>query len=841
MAVHPKPGVQERILLHLLDYTDFKNSVEVPFALSQMGIANAVAIARSNVPRAIAGLKDQGLLVERQAHVKGVSRKRKAYFLTDPGMNLSDETWRRLRSFPLRAILEDGQTIQSTLGDVNEKLPFSMRPVDIIRYMDDNCVLDARSLSADLIERDLSKHVEKQLVTSLGDLPRLRHFYGREKELDNMANLIEARATTLLIPGIAGIGKTTVASKLIERFMHRRNLLYHRCQDWEGSRSFFESVADWLANIGNSTFADYLAATPVPQPADAARLLVDALEGTPSLIVIDDFHKVADVTLHQTFQAMSLALLGSEEEIALVLFSRSFKPVVPTKDAEGRIASLVLPLDGLDSDAGRKLLSSFDELAEEQWLHIHGLSRGHPLVLELINRGASAGAFHETLENYVTVEIFSKLSAEQKRVLSALAIYREPVELAALAEQDLDTDELDSLVEQGLARQADTETYDVHDLIREFLLRSLDEATRKSFHSKCCAWYAKQPKNADLTIEHIHHLIRSDDHESASKLIAGEGRNLVAQGHMELLPLMENIDGSDIDSGVYMRVSQLQGEVLVLLGKFSEAEEVFKQAQDLASASKSTLVEAEILAALADISLKQGNADKALSMHRDALEKFIELEDAKGAARSYNNMGYLLRRKNDRVKALEAYGEVEAILKESDGTDLIGSQLILARSFLDLGEIDRARDHALEAFERTDGDGDPVLHARAQAVLGRYYAKVGDADVASHHYSTALETMSEAGDLLSLVEITILLGEVLQDAGRAEDAMEHYREALVIAEANDLRMQIGELLSRLGGVAPDKPRRMEYLQRALAVFRELGAKSRMKEVQAQVHAAVMGR
>jgi ATP/maltotriose-dependent transcriptional regulator MalT/DNA-binding MarR family transcriptional regulator len=841
MAVHPKPGVQERILLHLLDYTDFKNSVEVPFALSQMGIANAVAIARSNVPRAIAGLKDQGLLIERQAHVKGVSRKRKAYFLTDSGMNLSEDTWKRLRSFPLRTILEDGQTVHSTLGDVNEKLPFSMRPVDIIRYMDDNCVLDARSLSADLIERDLSKHVEKQLVTSLGDLPRLRHFYGREKELDNMANLIEARATTLLVPGIAGIGKTTVASKLIERFMHRRNLLYHRCQDWEGSRSFFEAVADWLANIGNSTFADYLAATPVPQPADAARLLVDALEGTPSLIVIDDFHKVADATLHQTFQAMSLALLGSEEEIALVLFSRSFKPVVPTKDAEGRIASLVLPLDGLDSDAGRKLLSSFDELADEQWLHIHGLSRGHPLVLELINRGASAGAFHETLENYVTVEIFSKLSAEQKRVLSALAIYREPVELAALAEQKLDTDELDSLVEQGLARQADTETYDVHDLIREFLLRSLDEATRKSFHAKCTAWYVKQPKNAELTIEHIYHLIRSENHEQAAKLIAGEGRQLVAQGHMEVLPLMESIEGSDLQPSAHMRVLQLQGEVLVLLGRFSEAEAIFSQAQDLASSSKSTLVEAEILAALADISLKQGNADKALGMHREALEKFIQLEDAKGAARSYNNMGYLLRRKNDRAKALEAYGEVETILKETDGTELIGSQLILARSFLDLGEIDRARDHALEAFERTDGDVDVVLHARAQAVLGRYYAKVGDADVASHHYSTALETMSEAGDLLSLVEITILLGEVLQDAGRAEDAMEHYREALVIAEANDLRMQIGELLSRLGGVAPDKPRRMEYLQRALAVFRELGAKSRMREVQAQVHAAVMGR
>ena len=94
MAARPKPGVQERILLHLSDFSDFMNSVEVPFSLSQMGIANAVAIARSNVPRAIAGLKDQGLLVERQAHVQGVSRKRKAYFLTESGMKLADETWK---------------------------------------------------------------------------------------------------------------------------------------------------------------------------------------------------------------------------------------------------------------------------------------------------------------------------------------------------------------------------------------------------------------------------------------------------------------------------------------------------------------------------------------------------------------------------------------------------------------------------------------------------------------------------------------------------------------------------------------------------------------------------
>ncbi|MDP6194993.1 MAG: tetratricopeptide repeat protein [Candidatus Poseidonia sp.] len=841
MAVQAKPGVQERILLHLLDYSDYKDSIEVPFALSQMGIANAVAIARSNVPRAIAGLKDQGILVERQAHVKGVSRKRKAYFLTDSGVGLANETWERLSNFPVRCILDDQPPVATTLGGAKSILPFEMRPVDIIRYIDEQNALDVRNLSADLVERDLSKHVEKQLVTSLADLPRLRHFYGRTTELDNMVNLLEARATTLLVPGIAGIGKTTVASKLIERFMHRRNLLYHRCQDWEGSRSFFESVADWLSSMGNADFSTYLAATPVPQPADAARILVEALEGTPSLLVIDDFHKVSDMVLHQTFQAMSLALLGSEEKIGLVIFSRSFKPVVPTKDAEGRIASLVLPLDGLDPDSGRKLLTSFESLEDEQWLHIHGLSRGHPLVLELINRGASAGAFHETLENYVTVEIFSKLSAEQKRVLSALSIFREPVELDALAQQQLNTDELDGLVESGLARQADSETYDVHDLIREFLLRSLSSALRQEFHAKCVDWYQKQTQSHDMLIELIYHSIQAAKYEEASNLVVSEGRQLISQGYMELLGLIEQIETKDLSTEVVVRMAQLQGDILALLGRLDEAENVLGATLERAEKNDDELIQAEILSSMADVSRKQGDSDLSLSRHKQALKHYIAQGHARWAARTYNNIGYLLRRKNERAKALEAYGEVEAILEGSDDDELINSQITLARALITLGEVDRAREHAMACHERTAELGDGLLHARAQGVLGRYYSKVDQSELALFHYSEALEAMTEAGDVQSLVEITMLLGEVLHDAGRTDEAMEHYSQALVLAEANDLRMQIGELLTRLGGVAPDRQGRMEYLQRALTVFRELGAKTRMREVQAMVHRAVMSR
>ena len=133
----PKPGVQERILLHLRDYVDHAEKVEVPFALSQMGIANAVSIARSNVPRAISGLRDQGYLLEKQAHVTGVSRKRKAYFLTDDGAKLADDIWSKVGKQTVRVIGKDGRASNMELSEALEVTELPLRHVDVIRYLDD--------------------------------------------------------------------------------------------------------------------------------------------------------------------------------------------------------------------------------------------------------------------------------------------------------------------------------------------------------------------------------------------------------------------------------------------------------------------------------------------------------------------------------------------------------------------------------------------------------------------------------------------------------------------------------------------------------------------------------
>jgi len=838
MAV-PRPGVQERILLHLRDYADYADKVEVPFAISQMGIANAVAIARSNVPRAISGMKETGHLIERQAHVSGVSRKRKAYFLTAEGVKLADQIWSKVSEQPVKIIHPDGRSEMVELQLALQITELPLRHVDILRYIDDSGTIDLSSLSPDLIERDLSKHIEKQLVSSLNDLPRLRRFYGREDEISKMAKILESDSTTLLVPGIAGIGKTALAAKLIERFTHRRNLLYHRCQDWEGSRAFLETCSEWLSMIGSSDLGDYISSSAVPQATIVANMLIEGLNNSPALIVIDDLHKVADENLFAILRAIAIKVPESDE-FGLAMFTRSFRMIVPESDSAGNLLTHFIPLEGLDQDSSRQILSAMPDIELQQFLHIYTLSRGHPLVLELINRGSVGETFHATLEAFVEKEIFSKLSGSQKRLLGAIAVFREPMPLDSLSGLNADINLLDELVEKGLARRVDSENYDVHDLVREFLVRSMDESLKMELHSNAVEWYRKRSNSASEKIEFIHHLDASNDYDQLAEVLMKEGSGLVKAGHTELLGILRGLDSDGFEPLNWGLIRELRGDILSIQGRWDEAEKEYDAAIPIARKNKQIFRLASLLSARADIAVKRGAMDDALTLHSQALEIQVSSRDAVGAAKSYINMGYIFRRRRDTRHALEVYGNVEELLDAEKNPELMDARIRLAAAFLEMDELDRARGHAMTAHDETKENGQESLHARSRAVLGRYYAKIKDNDLALLHYSAALEILSEATDPHSAVEVEILLGQVLSDVGRKSEAAEHYLDGLVVAEANDFRLLQGELLARLGEVESDRSARMNYLQRSLTVFRELGAVDRMKDVQNAVHRAIMG-
>ena len=79
---------------------------------------------------------------------------------------------------------------------------------------------------------------------------------------------------------------------------------------------------------------------------------------------------------------------------------------------------------------------------------------------------------------------------------------------------------------------------------------------------------------------------------------------------------------------------------------------------------------ARLLSARADIAVKRGAMDDALELHRNALKIQVDIRDALGASKSYNNMGSIFRRRKDLRRAMEVYGNVEDLLEKEDAPEL---------------------------------------------------------------------------------------------------------------------------------------------------------------------------
>lgn len=77
--------IGERIVLHLAQYSKFKESFDAPLEVSQDGIAEALRISRAHAAIELKKLKEVDDVTEKTAHIRRGPSKRKVYYLTETG------------------------------------------------------------------------------------------------------------------------------------------------------------------------------------------------------------------------------------------------------------------------------------------------------------------------------------------------------------------------------------------------------------------------------------------------------------------------------------------------------------------------------------------------------------------------------------------------------------------------------------------------------------------------------------------------------------------------------------------------------------------------------------
>ena len=89
--------IGERLLLHLHRYRslDQNEIYNIPWELTQDGIATTLCISRAHASIELKKLKNKERVVEYQAHVKGGKVKRYVYYLNPEGLKAADEVLKK--------------------------------------------------------------------------------------------------------------------------------------------------------------------------------------------------------------------------------------------------------------------------------------------------------------------------------------------------------------------------------------------------------------------------------------------------------------------------------------------------------------------------------------------------------------------------------------------------------------------------------------------------------------------------------------------------------------------------------------------------------------------------
>lgn len=241
------------------------------------------------------------------------------------------------------------------------------------------------------------------------------------------------------------------------------------------------------------------------------------------------------------------------------------------------------------------------------------------------------------------------------------------------------------------------------------------------------------------------------------------------------------------------------GQVLEIMGKWTEAAEVYNQALDLSAQLGDGLRQARCEIAIGELHRKQGAYDDAVDWLERARGEFEALGDTAGIGQALHIEGSIAAQQGEYVRAHELYEHSLDLRRRLDDRPQIANLLnnlgIVARSLGDFGQAQRLYEESL-AIRRTLND------RRAIAVslnnLGNLARHREQYEEARARLEEAVLLQREVGDRHYLANALNNLGNVARDQGDHAAAQTLYAESLAINRELGDAWQLAYLIEDIG-------------------------------------------
>ncbi|HIH01237.1 TPA: tetratricopeptide repeat protein [Thermoplasmata archaeon] len=763
--------VSERILFHLHSFTKYEDKYEVPFHLTQDGISQSCGISRAHAAIELKKLKSSGLVEERLSHVRRGKTRRKAYLLTFEGKS---------------------------------------KAVAIHQYVSENDIDPA--VDASRVPAEATALGRKGAIRS-SPMPTVRHFFGREREIEDVGAALQDPARKLVvIRGIPGIGKTTLAVKLLSQIPGHR-VFWHSVRAWDTSRSVAESLGRFFSENGNRRLDAYLASGGF-ELGEMSFLLRELLSENGYVFAFDDADASAAIRdFLQMFRQSSGAgkiLMMLENESGL--YERS--EVV----ASGAVFEY--ELGGLSRGAALEILKSRG-IGGDLGKELVEVANGHPLSLEMVTRSTPKEA-RSQLSRFFEEKFYNGLSEDQKSLLQLASVFQKPFPAEAIPRG------LRGVRKGSMLREVEPGAFEIHASIRDFVYGHMAAEERTRWHGVAADYYLR---SGDRN-ERLLHLFRANRVLEAEMLVSRLGESLLSDGNVARLwqilerhepmkdryrlqmqlararlasmhasydlawQLLEEV-ASDGDAASRAEALIEMGCIKGRQGAFKEASRLF--ADSLETAGEDSSIRAKAQRGLGVVESKMGRFDKAKELLESSAQESLSSMDKNGVLKSHLELGGVLMALGDYEKAVEHFSKCAAGFGP---VDLANAYLNLGVAYSHLGRVGDARQHLENSVRLCEETGQPKTRAHAQLILADVLLTSDDLVSARERCYEALEVFSELGDHASVSTAYATLGRIEGLSGNAEASEECVAESMAAAERVSTSQSVVRVREENSGAKP---------------------------------------
>jgi len=646
-------------------------------------------------------------------------------------------------------------------------------------------------------------------------------FAGRTAELQDLTEVLlrsQTAAISAAVPGMGGVGKTTLALKLASDLAPH----FPAGVVWLEA-GFGASQPDLVDRLAHTLGID-LAQEPLIETRAAIVQSVLTSRGRV-FVILDDLW---DIDLGRWAGKALLpadrVLLVTSRDVALcrALCNHVQRlDVLPEAEALELLTNLLGPL-GRHEDAAKTLVKLLD---------------GHPLALEIAARRCDNGVADlpwvvRRLRSGPTLGEL-KLPGQESRESSVEASL-------TLSYGDLDLDLRQRFRALGVFAPA---PFDLAGLAAVWGVESVEEAEDMARLLVRRALLAQEPADAG-PIYRQHMLLRAYAQawlEQAGELDAAAGRHVA---HYQALPgrraenwqaaeaFWEQIAtgwqhawraGPEIASGYYDAVSFLLYRRARHTAHIEWAGELLplrRQVGDKAG-------EATILNNIGLVYSDLGDKSRALELYEQALPLRRQVGDKAGEATTLNNIGLVYSALGDKPRALELYEQALPLRRQvgdkaGEATTLINMGLIYSA----LGKKQQALAYYQQALPILRRVCDKAGEATVLTNIGNVYSALRDKQQALVLHKQALLLRRQVGDRAGEAQTLNNMGSVYHDLGQEQQALACYEDALPIFHQVSSLVGGATALNNMAHIyfqqgQPDQA--VHMLRDAASVFHQIGA------------------